>query len=387
MIQFLAKRFIKDYQQVGRPEVRQRYGILCGTVGVCLNILLFAGKALAGVLSGSVAVTADAFNNLSDAGSSVVSMLGFKLAGQKPDSDHPFGHGRLEYVSGLVVAMLIILMGVELLKSSVEKIRNPEEVTLSVLTVAILAASIAVKLYMSAYNRAVGKKIDSAAMAATATDSLSDVCATSVVLAATLVGHFTGLAIDGWCGLLVALFILYAGYRAAWDTISPLLGQPPAPEFVAEVERRVLSHPEIVGIHDLIVHDYGPGRLMITLHAEVPADGDLLALHDAVDTVENELAENMHCMATIHMDPIVCDEATQETRRQVAELVRQIDQRITIHDFRMVRGTTHTNLIFDALVPFGLQRTDKEIERQIKALVRGMKGNYYAVVRVEKSYV
>ena len=387
MIQFLAKRFIKDYQQVGRPEVRQRYGILCGTVGVCLNILLFAGKALAGVLSGSVAVTADAFNNLSDAGSSVVSMLGFKLAGQKPDSDHPFGHGRLEYVSGLVVAMLIILMGVELLKSSVEKIRNPEEVTLSVLTVAILAASIAVKLYMSAYNRSVGKKIDSAAMAATATDSLSDVCATSVVLAATLVGHFTGLAIDGWCGLLVALFILYAGYRAAWDTISPLLGQPPAPEFVAEVERRVLSHPEIVGIHDLIVHDYGPGRLMITLHAEVPADGDLLALHDAVDTVENELAENMHCMATIHMDPIVCDEATQETRRQVAELVRQIDQRITIHDFRMVRGTTHTNLIFDALVPFGLQRTDKEIERQIKALVRGMKGNYYAVVRVEKSYV
>ena len=255
MIQFLAKRFIKDYQQVGRPEVRQRYGILCGTVGVCLNILLFAGKALAGVLSGSVAVTADAFNNLSDAGSSVVSMLGFKLAGQKPDSDHPFGHGRLEYVSGLVVAMLIILMGVELLKSSVEKIRNPEEVTLSVLTVAILAASIAVKLYMSAYNRSVGKKIDSAAMAATATDSLSDVCATSVVLAATLVGHFTGLAIDGWCGLLVALFILYAGYRAAWDTISPLLGQPPAPEFVAEVERRVLSHPEIVGINDLIVHD------------------------------------------------------------------------------------------------------------------------------------
>ena len=387
MIQFLAKRFIKDYQQVGRPEVRQRYGILCGTVGVCLNILLFAGKALAGVLSGSVAVTADAFNNLSDAGSSVVSMLGFKLAGQKPDSDHPFGHGRMEYVSGLVVAMLIILMGVELLKSSVEKIRSPEEVTLSLLTVGILAASIAVKLYMSAYNRAVGKKIDSAAMAATATDSLSDVCATTVVLAATLVGHFTGLAIDGWCGLLVALFILYAGYRAAWDTISPLLGQPPAPEFVAEVERRVLAHPEIVGIHDLIVHDYGPGRLMITLHAEVPADGDLLALHDAVDTVEHELAETMHCMATIHMDPIVCDEATQEMRRQVAEMVRQIDPRITIHDFRMVRGTTHTNLIFDALVPFGLERTDKELARQIKAMVRGMKGNYYAVVRVEKSYV
>lgn len=387
MIQFLAKHLIKDYQQVKRPEVRQKYGLLCGTVGVCLNVLLFAGKALAGILSGSVAITADAFNNLSDAGSSVVSMLGFKLAGQKPDSDHPFGHGRMEYISGLVVAMLIVLMGVELLKSSVEKIRNPEEITLSALTVAILVVSIAVKLYMSAYNRSVGKKIDSAAMAATATDSLSDVCATTVVLAATLAGHFTGLAIDGWCGLLVAVFILYAGGRAAWDTISPLLGQPPEPEFVAEVERRVLAHPEIVGIHDLIVHDYGPGRLMITLHAEVPADGDLLALHDAVDTVENELAENMHCMATIHMDPVVCDEATQEVRQQVAELVRQIDERITIHDFRMVRGTTHTNLIFDAQVPFGLKRTDKEIERQIKALVRRMKGNYYAVVRVEKSFV
>lgn len=387
MIQFLAKHLIKDYQQVKRPEVRQKYGLLCGTVGGCLNVLLFAGKALAGILSGSVAITADAFNNLSDAGSSVVSMLGFKLAGQKPDSDHPFGHGRMEYISGLVVAMLIVLMGVELLKSSVEKIRNPEEITLSALTVAILVVSIAVKLYMSAYNRSVGKKIDSAAMAATATDSLSDVCATTVVLAATLAGHFTGLAIDGWCGLLVAVFILYAGGRAAWDTISPLLGQPPEPEFVAEVERRVLAHPEIVGIHDLIVHDYGPGRLMITLHAEVPADGDLLALHDAVDTVENELAENMHCMATIHMDPVVCDEATQEVRQQVAELVRQIDERITIHDFRMVRGTTHTNLIFDAQVPFGLKRTDKEIERQIKALVRGMKGNYYAVVRVEKSFV
>ena len=387
MIELLAKRLIPNREQVDVPAVRQAYGMLCGVVGVCLNVLLFAGKLAAGILSGSVAITADAFNNLSDAGSSVVSMLGFKLAGQKPDSDHPFGHGRMEYISGLVVAMLIILMGVELLKTSVEQILHPEAVAFSMVSVGILAASILVKLYMCAYNRAVGKRIRSASMVATATDSLSDVCATAVVLAATVFSRFSDLPIDGWCGLLVALFILYAGYRAAADTVSPLLGQPPEPEFVAEVERRVLSHPEIVGIHDLIVHNYGPGRLMITLHAEVPADGDMLELHDVVDTVEHELAVAMGCQATIHMDPVVNDEATLETKKQVEELVRQIDERITIHDFRMVRGKSHTNLIFDAVVPYGMDRSDKDVAKAIRTLVRGMKGNYFAVVQVEKSYV
>ncbi len=387
MIELLAKCLIPNRDRVDAPEVRQAYGILCGVVGVCLNVLLFAGKLAAGILSGSVAITADAFNNLSDAGSSVVSMLGFKLAGQKPDSDHPFGHGRMEYVSGLIVAMLIILMGVELLRTSVEQILHPEAVEFSLVSVGILAVSILVKLYMCAYNRSIGKKIRSASMVATATDSLSDVCATAVVLAATIFSRFSDLPIDGWCGLLVALFILYAGYRAAADTINPLLGQPPEPEFVAEVERRVLAHPEIVGIHDLIVHNYGPGRLMITLHAEVPADGDMLELHDVVDTVEHELAVALHCQTTIHMDPVVNDEATVEMKKQVEELVRQIDERITIHDFRMVRGKSHTNLIFDALVPFGLPQSDREVAKRIRALVQGMKGNYFAVVQVEKGYV
>ena len=387
MIQFLARRLIPDWREVERPAVRQAYGMLCGVVGIVLNILLCAGKLLAGAITGSIAITADAFNNLSDAGSSVISLLGFRLAGQKPDSEHPFGHGRIEYISGLVVSMLILLMGAELLKSSVEEIVSPGQVVFSPLSLGILAASICVKLYMSFYNRSIGRRISSAAMAATAADSISDVCATTAVLLSALVGHFTSLQIDGWCGLLVALFILYAGIRSAMDTVNPLLGQPPSPEFVKEVEDRVLSHPEITGVHDLIVHDYGPGRRMITLHAEVPASGDMLALHDVVDTVETELAEELHCLATIHMDPVSNDEETVALRREVERLARQVDPGITIHDFRMVQGPTHTNLIFDALVPHNLPITDREAGRRIKELVRGMEGNYFAVVRVEKGFL
>ncbi len=387
MIQFLARRLIPDWREVERPAVRQAYGMLCGVVGIVLNILLCAGKLLAGAITGSIAITADAFNNLSDAGSSVISLLGFRLAGQKPDSEHPFGHGRIEYISGLVVSMLILLMGAELLKSSVEEIASPGQVVFSPLSLGILAASICVKLYMSFYNRSIGRRISSAAMAATAADSISDVCATTAVLLSALVGHFTSLQIDGWCGLLVALFILYAGIRSAMDTVNPLLGQPPSPEFVKEVEDRVLSHPEITGVHDLIVHDYGPGRRMITLHAEVPASGDMLALHDVVDTVETELAEELHCLATIHMDPVSNDEETVALRREVERLARQVDPGITIHDFRMVQGPTHTNLIFDALVPRNLPITDREAGRRIKELVRGMEGNYFAVVRVEKGFL
>ena len=387
LIQILAKRLIPNWQHTEDPVVRRGYGVLCGVVGICLNVLLFLGKFLAGTVSGSIAITADAFNNLSDAGSSVVTLLGFKLAAQEPDRQHPFGHGRMEYISGLVVAMLILLMGIELLQSSISKILHPEEVSFSILALVILAVSIAVKFYMSLYNRAVGKRIDSAAMLATATDSRSDVLATTAVLASTLVGHFTSLPIDGWCGLVVAILILKGGFGAAVDTVSPLLGQPPAPELVQEVEQLVLSHREIVGIHDLVVHDYGPGRLMITLHAEVPADGDMLELHDVVDTVERELAVQMHCVATIHMDPGVMDETTLELRRQVAELAQTVDQRITIHDFRMVPGPSHTNLIFDAIIPFDLPLDEDEVEQAIREKVRQMPGNYYAVVHAETSYV
>ncbi|MDD6605552.1 MAG: cation diffusion facilitator family transporter [Oscillospiraceae bacterium] len=386
MISLLARLFLKTE---GRDEaaLRKEYGILCGAVGIALNVLLFAGKFFAGTLSGSIAITADAFNNLSDAGSSFVTLLGFQLAGQKPDSDHPFGHGRIEYLSGLAVSMLILLMGFELAKSSLDKILHPAPVDSSWLVIAILCVSIAVKLYMSFYNRSLGKKLNAPAMLATAADSLSDSVATTAVLIATLVGRFSGLMIDGWCGILVAAFILWSGFNAAKDTINPLLGTPPTHEFVDQIKHLVMAHPAIIGIHDLIVHDYGPGRVMISLHAEVSASENVLELHDEIDNVESELREKLGCEAVIHMDPIVTDDGiTEETRERVAALVHCIDDAINIHDFRMVAGPSHTNVIFDAVVPYGFRLTDSEVEEKIKTAVRTLDGNYFAVVKVERSY-
>ena len=381
MISLLARLFLKPE---GRDEaaLRKGYGMLCGAVGIGLNILLFAGKFFAGTIAGSIAITADAFNNLSDAGSSFVTLLGFQLAGQKPDSDHPFGHGRIEYLSGLAVSMLIILMGFELAKSSLDKILHPAPVDSSWLVIAILCVSIAVKLYMSLYNRSLGKKLNAPAMLATAADSLSDSIATTAVLIATLVGRFSGLMIDGWCGILVAAFILWSGYNAAKDTINPLLGTPPTHEFVDQIKELVMAHPAIIGIHDLIVHDYGPGRVMISLHAEVSASANVLELHDEIDNVESELREKLGCEAVIHMDPVVTDDGiTGETRERVAALVHCIDDGINIHDFRMVAGPSHTNVIFDAVVPYGFRLTDAEVAEKIKTAVRTLDGNYFAVVK------
>ena len=386
MITLLARLFLKPDGK-SEADLRKAYGVLCGAAGIGLNILLFLGKFFAGTLAGSIAITADAFNNLSDAGSSFVTMLGFQLAGQKPDSDHPFGHGRIEYLSGLGVSLLILLMGFELAKSSVGKILHPEPVEFDLLVLAILVVSIAVKLYMFFYNHRLGKKLNSSAMLATATDSLSDSVATTAVLIATLVGHFSGLMIDGWAGILVALFILWSGFNAAKDTIDPLLGTPPTHEFVEEIKTLVMAHPAIIGIHDLIVHDYGPGRVMISLHAEVSAAGNVLDIHDEIDNVEKELQEKLGCHAVIHMDPIVIDDGvTADTRKRIQALVHCIDDQISIHDFRMVVGPTHTNVIFDAVVPFGFRLTDDEVAKEIQAAVRALDGNYYAVVTVERSY-
>ena len=388
MISLLAKWLIPNREQVEDGAVRRAWGALCGFVGIGLNILLFAGKLAAGTLSGSIAITADAFNNLSDAGSSVVTLLGFRLAGKKPDAGHPFGHGRLEYVSGLIVAGLILLMGAELAKSSVDKILHPEAVTFSWLAAGILLASIGVKLYMYLYNRAVGKKIKSAAMSATAADSLSDTAATSAVLLAMVIGKLTNVQLDGWVGLVVALFILWSAVQAARDTISPLLGQAPDPMLVKEIESLVMAHDTVVGIHDLVVHDYGPGRCIISLHAEVPADGQVLELHDVIDNIEEELAQKLHCEAVIHMDPVVVGDPTVTAlHQQVAALVKTIDPRITIHDFRMVPGQTHTNLIFDAVIPFDERLTRQQVADRIRQMVSEMEGDYRAVVKVENSYV
>ena len=387
MIEFLSRRLIRDAGNVKDTRVRESYGILCGIAGIFFNLLLFAGKLTVGLLSGSISIVADAFNNISDAGSSCITLVGFRLAGQKPDPDHPFGHGRIEYLSGLIVSMLIVLMGFELGKSSVERIFSPEKTVFSLTTVIILGVSVLVKLYMAFYNRRIGKKIGSAAMMATATDSISDSVATSVVLLCTLIARFTSLELDAYCGLAVSVIILIAGIRSAMDTVNPLLGQPPEEEFVREIETIVRADPSVVGIHDLVVHDYGPGRRMISLHAEVPADGDILELHDAIDNIENRLKRELSCEAVIHMDPVSTGENIAEAKRAVLNRVQEIDERITIHDFRMVEGPTHTNVIFDAVVPFTVPLSDAEAAERIRAKVKEENPNWFAVVQIDKSYV
>ena len=388
MINLLSKIFIKNRDKVNDPAVRRAYGTLCSVYGIFLNVLLFAGKYFAGAVSGSVAIVADAFNNLSDAGSSIISLLGFAIAGKKPDLDHPFGHGRAEYLAGMLLSALIVAMGVELGKSSIEKIIHPEPVEAGLLPAVILLASIAVKFYMSRYNKAVGRKISSPSMEATATDSLSDSIATTVVLMSMGVSYFFHVNVDGWAGLLVAAFIIFAGYNALRDTLSPLLGKAPDPELVKEIEETALAHPEIVGIHDLIIHDYGPGRGFVSLHAEVNGKGEIFRLHDAVDQAEREIREKFGILATIHMDPIDCDnEQLNELRQAVAEKLTEIDPRIKIHDFRMVPGPTHTNLIFDALVPAELKLSDRALEEQIENLVHNTWKKYFAVVDIDRSYV
>ena len=388
MVSLLSKIFIKNRDDVTDPAVRKAYGSLCSALGITLNVLLFAGKYAAGLISGSIAITADAFNNLSDAGSSAISLIGFRLAGKKPDPDHPFGHGRLEYISGLCVAALILVMGVELLISSVEKIISPEPVENGLLPAIILIVSIGVKVYMSLYNRAIGKKISSSAMLATATDSLSDSVATAVVLLSMLVSYLFSVNIDGYAGVLVALFILFAGVSVARDTLSPLLGQAPDPELVRKIEDIVMARDEIIGMHDLVVHDYGPGRLMISLHAEVDGRGDIFELHDAVDVVERTLAQELGCEATIHMDPVVCDdERVDAERARLLEIIADLGDVLSIHDFRMVAGPSHTNLVFDAVIPGGLSKTAEEVRKEICQAVEEKMPGRFAVVTVDTSYV
>ena len=389
MIGFLAKIFIRDSENMQNPQVRSAYGILCGAVGIVLNAALFAGKFFAGMISNSVSITADAFNNLSDAGSSAITMLGFKLAGQRPDPEHPFGHGRIEYLSGLVVAMAILLMGYELLTTSIDKIIHPQTVEYSTVSVIILVASIVIKFYMSFYNNSIGRKIDSAAMKATGADSLSDCVSTAVVLFAAVVGHFSGLAIDGWCGLLVSVFIVRSGIEAAKDTISPLLGQKPDEELVNEIYSIVSSYPEVLGIHDLIVHDYGPGRLMITLHAEVGAEEDFLYTHDVIDNIEQELKNRLGCEATIHMDPICSNETVDCLKNEIAQRVTDLlGTNVSIHDFRIVEGHTHTNVIFDVVIPCDCKLDVSRVEEMVREDISNMgTGCYRAVVKAEYAYI
>lgn len=388
MISYLAKRFIPNHTQYSSSAVRTAYGMLAGILGVVLNSLLCVFKLIAGFMTGSIAIMADALNNLSDAASSVITLTGFKLAAKKPDPDHPFGHGRIEYLAGLLVSMIILLMGFELFKTSIGKIIRPEPITFSLLSALILIVSTAVKLYMSAYNRALGSKLNSPSMEATAADCRSDALSTFVVLIAMLIAHFTDVSIDGWAGLLVSFTIFMAGYGAARETINPLLGQSPDPELVEQIRSEVRAAPDVLGIHDLIVHDYGPGRRMVSLHAEVAAEGDILLLHDGIDRLERQLRDELGCEAVIHMDPIVTsDETLAPMRSRITELLcSQIDPTIQLHDFRMVTGPTHTNVIFDAVVPFSFRMTDDELRREIIRLVHDMDSSLYAVVTIDHAF-
>ncbi len=387
MISLLSKFFIKNRNDISSPAVRRAYGILCGAVGIFFNVLLCCLKLLASSLTGSVSIAADALNNLSDAGSSMVTLIGFRLAGQKPDPSHPFGHGRIEYISGFIVSVIIILMGIELGKTSVEKISVGASAEFSLISVIILISAILVKLYMYFYNAGIAKKIDSTAMKATATDSFGDCIATGTVLICTIISKFTSAPIDGWCGIAVSLFILYSGINTAKETLNPLLGTPPDAEFVGKIHHIVMSYPEISGMHDLIVHNYGPGRMMISLHAEVPQSVDILQIHDTIDNIEHHLATELKCDAVIHMDPIATsDELTVSTREKVAELARALDASITIHDFRMVIGQTHTNLIFDMVIPFDFRLSDDEIKEEMSRLVKVISPDYRAVINIDKSY-
>ena len=388
MITLLSKIFIRNHEDTSSSAVRSAFGTLCGIMGIILNIVLFGIKMLAGILSGAISIMADAFNNLTDAGSSVITLIGFRMSGQKPDRDHPFGHGRIEYVSGLIVSMLIILVGFELGKTSLEKIITPEPVEFSIAAVIILACSILGKAYMALYNFRVGRMISSAAMRATAQDSLNDCIATGAVLICLLISHFLNFNIDAYCGLAVSAFILFSGLRSVKETMDPLLGTPPSEEFIKRIEEIVYSYEGVEGIHDLIVHDYGPARTMISLHAEVSADADLLETHDMIDNIEKELREALNCDAVIHMDPIATnDELTNLVRAKVASLVTCIDPALTIHDFRMVTGPTHTNVIFDVVVPFDLKKSDDEIRASVEKIVKSIDESYFSVINIDKSYV
>lgn len=372
MVGLLIRRFVKDRENVSDPAVRRRYGAVCGLCGIGINLLLFLGKLAAGFLSGSIAITADAFNNLSDAGSSIVTVLGFRLAAQAPDRDHPYGHGRLEYISGMLVSVAILLMGVELLRTGVEKILHPRPVEFSPAAMIILTVSILLKLYMAYYNRKYGNRIDSAAMRATALDSLSDCIATGVVLAATLAGRFTDLCVDGWAGALVAVFIAIAGIRSLKETVDPLLGLAPDEKLVREIYETVNSHPETKGIHDLIVHDYGPGRRMISLHVEVDGSRNVYDLHDAIDAMERELSSRLSCSSIIHMDPISMDgHPSQTLRGEITRLLQeQLDSRITIHDLRVLAGDGGGLISFDSLVPPDLCGDTEAMRENICRIVK-----------------
>lgn len=387
MTEALIRLFIKEPADPHDPAVRAAYGNLASWVGILCNLALCAGKFLVGAFSGSISIAADAVNNLSDASSSVVSLLGFKLGSRPADEEHPYGHARFEYLSGLAVAVMVLVIGLELGKSSLGKILAPTPVAFSWVSVGVLAVSIAVKLWMALFNKTVGGRIHSSALLATSADSRNDVITTGAVLAAALVSHFAGVELDGWMGLAVALFILYSGVGLVKSTIDPLLGLAPDPELVKYIHERVMAYPGVLGTHDLMVHDYGPGRQFASVHVEMAAEGDVMASHDVIDNIERDFLEKDGLHVVIHFDPIVTsDERVGDMRRWLGEAVKSIDGALSIHDLRMVPGPTHTNLIFDCVVPPNFAMSELDVKQAVKQLVRQKDPTYFCVITVECGY-
>lgn len=388
MTELLIRTFIADYAKTDKPGVRGKYGMLSGMVGIAVNLVLFAVKITAGILSGAISIVADAFNNLSDAGSSIATLLGFKLAGRPADEAHPFGHGRIEYLAGLFIAVAIILVGAELLRTSVGKIIEPAAVQVSGLAVGILLASVGLKFWLGSFYRNIGGRINSTAVEAAAVDSFNDCIATAVVLLSLAVNYFFGVNIDGFAGVAIACFIFYSGIRAVWDTLQPLLGQAPDPQFVRDIAAMAEATDGILGVHDLIVHDYGPGRLFVSLHAEIPAAMDMMRAHEIIDAMEYRLQQSFHCEVTVHMDPIaVADPQTVEIGGQIAQIVRQVDSSLTMHDFRMTHGGRGLKFIFDVAVPASCRCTDEALREQIKQAIARLNSSYDAVIKIDRLYI
>lgn len=386
MTDLLCKLFVTDHQNTSDPRVRRRYGTMVSIVGIVLNLLLAAGKFTAGLLFGAISIQADAVNNLSDAGSQIISLVSFRIAARPADRAHPFGHARIEYVASMIVSFIILIVGWELLSESFSKVMNPVSTLFSWVSVAVLAVSVLAKLWLFLFNRKVGKKIDSSVMRATATDSLSDAGATLAVLIATLIYKFTGLDIDAYMGILVALLILWGGVKILNETKNSILGEGPSEETVSEIQSVVNQYEGVLGIHDLVVHNYGPGRIMASLHVEVDGKVDIFKSHDMIDQIERRLRTQCGIEATIHMDPIVTDDPQVDHLHALAlESVRQIDERLKIHDFRIVPGHTHTNLIFDVQAPFELSMSDEELRRALSEKIQAAEPQCFAVVTVDRS--
>lgn len=387
-MEFIFRLFIKDKDNVKSALVRSKYGQLSGLVGIILNFILFVIKLIAGIITSSISVMADAFNNLSDAGSSIITLIGFKISGKPADSDHPFGHGRVEYLCSLFVSVLIFIMGYELLKASVTKIIKPVKVETSLLSFVILAVAILVKLWMYLFNRKIAKKISSGAVMATARDSVNDCLATAGVTAGLVLSEFFSINTDGYIGLVIALFVLYSGYTTIKESTEPLLGGCPDRELVENIEKTITAHHEALGIHDLIVHNYGPSKNIISVHVEVDSSCDLNVIHDKIDLMERELAVKYNCVATIHMDPVaVNDERVNKLRKTAEEAVREINEKITIHDFRIVAGPTHTNMIFDAVLPFEFEMTDSKFKELVNEKIKEYDSTLFAVIDIDKAYI